>query len=112
LPHAKARADIAKLQKEIEAAGPLMTMLTPRPAWIHQVDWRLKVRHAALRAAIDILLDGPEAVKRTQDPCGDGPFSYQPLPDGGFVLSSALWEDENGKRGKDRVSLTVGQKPK
>jgi hypothetical protein len=110
--YAEAYAAITKLVEEVEAAGPLTVMLVPRPLWIVHVDWRLKVRHAALRAAIDVLLDGPEAVKRTQDPCGDGPFSYEALPDGAFVLTSALREAENGKPGKKRVSLTVGQTPK
>jgi hypothetical protein len=75
---------------------------------------RLKIRHTALLAAIDVLLEGPEAINRTLDPSADGPFAWQPLPDGGFALISAWPDDETGKGGEggdSYVSLTIGRQP-
>ena len=80
--------------------------------WMIDARYRLQVRHAALLVAIDVLVDGPAAVERTQDPCGDGPFAYRVLP-GGFELVSALSAKciESDCDGSGRVRLRVGRAP-
>ena len=48
-----------------------------------------EAREAMLRTAVDVVLNGPDAAKRSHDPFGDGPFEYRRLPSG-FELRSRL----------------------
>lgn len=49
----------------------------------------VRTQQALLRTAIAIRLDGKEAVSKSRDPGGEGPFEYEPMGDG-FVLRSRL----------------------
>ena len=60
-----------------------------------------------LQAAIAVVTDGREALKKHKDPFGDGPFEYKALQDGGFELKSKVKIPEKGP-----VTLTVGRTPK
>ncbi len=59
-------------------------------------------RHALLRAAVDVVKRGKDAVRDHPDPFGQGPFQYMPF-DGGFELRSQ-WQYAP----KKWLSLTVG----
>ncbi|MEO6436959.1 MAG: hypothetical protein ABIP55_14530 [Tepidisphaeraceae bacterium] len=61
-----------------------------------------EAHEAMLRTAIDVVVNGPEAVKRSRDPFGTGSFTYRALP-GGFELTSKL-----KARGGRPVTLQVG----
>lgn len=114
LPREEAYAEATALRAKAKAAAPLVAELVPDPKLFIYRDARVRVRQAALRAAIDVLREGPKAVNGTQDPCGDGPFSYKPLPNGGFTLISALPIDTAHGCSDDvdgYVSLTVGRLP-
>ncbi len=63
------------------------------------------VRRNLLRAAIEIVQHGPESVKQTVDPGGNGPFTYRATADG-FELRSEL-KDASGTL----VTLIVGKAP-
>ena len=57
------------------------------------------------RAAINVVQGGPEKVKETMDPFGDGPFEYRAF-DGGFELKSKF------KYKDQQFTLTVGRETK
>jgi len=59
-------------------------------------------RHTLLRAGIDVVKRGRDALADHPDPFGEGPFAYEPF-DGGFRLRS-----ERTYADKKWVSLTVG----
>ncbi len=64
---------------------------------------RADARLALLKAAIAVVQHGPDAMKETKDPFGDGPFEYK-ATDGGFELKSKLlFRDQP-------VTLAVGKK--
>ena len=70
---------------------------------VRQAEDRLFVRRALRKAALAILIDGPDAAKIQRDPFGDGPFEYIPF-NGGFELRSKF-------KAQDKpVSLTVGRR--
>jgi len=67
-----------------------------------------EARLALLKAAIAVVRDGPETIKKYPDPFGQGPFTYRKL-EHGFELTSKLSDpDQNGKP----LTLTVGTPPK
>jgi hypothetical protein len=71
---------------------------------VRRAQARMDVRRALLSTALDILQDGPGALKNHPVPVVGGPFEYVPF-DGGFELRSAL-------KGRDDqpVTLTVGHR--
>ena len=58
-------------------------------------------------AAVDVALDGKDALTQHAGPFGGGPFQYKPLETGGFELKSRLTVPKKGP-----VTLTVGTPPK
>ena len=91
--------------KELEVAkdNPVFKLLFPAVAHVRRAEARYQVRQALRKAALAILIDGPDAAKAQRDPCGDGPFEYVPF-DGGFELRSKF------KAQDKQVSLTVGRR--
>jgi hypothetical protein len=79
---------------------------------------RAEVRRALLLAAIDIQLEGPDALKKHPDPVVGGPFEYAPF-EGGFELRSN-WNLSDQLRSKWKLdqafakplTLVVGQRGK
>ncbi len=91
--------------KELEVAkdNPVFKLLFPAVAHVRRAEARYQVRQALRKAALAILIDGPDAAKAQRDPFGDGPFEYVPF-DGGFELRSKF------KAQDKQVSLTVGRR--
>ena len=69
------------------ADNPVSKLLFPAVRMVRQAEDRLFVRRAAVKAALAILINGPDAAKNQRDPFGDGPFEYLPF-NGGFELRS------------------------
>ena len=65
-----------------------------------------QAQHAMLKAAIAFRLGGQTELEKAPDLFGEGPFAFESLPDGGFVLRSKLLK--NGKP----VTLMAGKSPK
>jgi hypothetical protein len=85
------------------ADNPVSKLLFPAVNHVRQAEDRLRTRRALRKAALAILIDGPDAAKTQRDPFGDGPFEYIPF-DGGFELRSKF-------KAQDKpVSLTVGRR--
>jgi hypothetical protein len=85
------------------ADNPVSKLLFPAVNHVRQAEDRFRARRAMRKAALAILIDGPDAAKTQRDPFGDGPFDYMPF-DGGFELRSKL------KAQDKQVSLTVGRR--
>jgi hypothetical protein len=85
------------------ADNPVSKLLFPAVNHVRQSEDRLRTRRALRKAALAILVDGPDAAKPQRDPFGDGPFEYMPF-DGGFELRSKF------KAQDKQVSLTVGRR--
>ena len=65
-----------------------------------------ETRMAMLRAAIDMVIHGRQALKNHKEPHVDGPFEYRPLGKDAFELKSKLVIPERAP-----VTLTVGKLP-
>jgi hypothetical protein len=85
------------------AANPFAAIVAPSFKRSRETFAVAEAKQAMLRAAIDVILSGPDAVAKSRDPFGTGPFEYRETP-GGFELKSAL-----ATRGKNAV-LIVGRK--
>jgi hypothetical protein len=85
--------------------NPVAAVFTPGLGKCRWAAARHEARSALWKAALAILVDGPDAAKMHRDPFGDGPFDYTPF-EGGFELRSKL-------RHQDKpVALMVGQRKK
>jgi hypothetical protein len=94
----KAYEQLHKKEKD----NPVSKLLFPAVQAVRQAEDRLLTRRALFKAALAILIEGPDAAKSQRDPFGDGPFEYLPF-DGGFELKSKF-------KAQDKpVSLTVGR---
>lgn len=102
-------AVLQDFNNRIEKAPP------PTYACLHPLAraWSLyaadQMRRAMLRAAIAVVLNGPDALKTIKDPIDGDPFDYEALPDGGFRLTSKCVLVVPGK---EFTTLTVGRTPK
>ena len=85
------------------AGNPVSHLLFPAVNHVRQAEDRLLTRRALRKAALAILIDGPDTAKSQRDPFGDGPFEYIPF-EGGFELRSKF------KAQDKQVSLTVGRR--
>jgi hypothetical protein len=83
--------------------NPIFKLLFPAVSRVRRAEARLQARQALRKAALAILIDGPDAAKTQRDPFGDGPFEYAPF-DGGFELKSKFKVEDKP------VSLTVGRR--
>jgi hypothetical protein len=83
--------------------NPFSANLLPAIDKVMEAQDRTRARWALFDAAIKVVGDGPDAVAKTRDPFGDGPFVYHKT-EGGFELQSQL--KSLGKA----VSVMVGQK--
>ncbi len=85
------------------ADNPVSKLLFPAVNHVRQAEDRFNARRAMRKAALAILIDGPDAAKNQRDPFGDGPFEYIPF-EGGFELRSKF------KAQDKQASLTVGRR--
>jgi hypothetical protein len=87
--------------RERMKSKPLAAILLPAVGKFMSAIYQREAKQAMLLAALRIVEQGPDAVKETRDPFGDGPFEYQASSEG-FELRSKLMHE-----GKP-VSLTIG----
>jgi hypothetical protein len=87
--------------KQAKAANPLSGYVLPNIGRLVPTERRIQTQRALFKAALAIVQGGPEKLKGSQDPYGDGPFEYRAL-DKGFELRSRLVV-----RGQP-LTLTVG----
>jgi RNA polymerase sigma factor (sigma-70 family) len=90
------------------AGNPVFQLFAPV---LHNIRWRqaqMDIRRALLLAAVAVVLDGKDALKKHPDPVAGGAFEYVAF-EGGFELRSG-WKLD--KRFDQRVVLTVGRRGK
>jgi hypothetical protein len=102
LPAKEFDAEYPAYYKKAAAANPAAGLLMPAMQNVAAAERRNLTQRALFRAAINIVKGGPEKVKETMDPFGDGPFEYRAI-EGGFELKSKF------KFKGQPVTLTVGQ---
>jgi hypothetical protein len=98
--------------------NPVVGLLFPALPRVRVLKMRADIRRALLAAAIDIQLDGKDALKKHPDPVVGGLFEYVPFK-GGFELRSK-WKLDEELRTKWKlpeslvtpVTLTVGRREK
>jgi len=90
-------------EQKVERTNPLVRQFLPALHRIRYWEAEAQTRLAMLMAAIDVVLDGKDALTKHTDPFGDGPFQYKPLENGGFELRSKLAVPKEGP-----LTLTVG----
>jgi hypothetical protein len=85
------------------ADSPTAAAILPALDKIMAAHRRAAVRLALFRTAVAVVQGGPDKVKESKDPSGDGPFEYK-ATDGGFELKSKLTIKDQP------VTLVVGKK--
>jgi hypothetical protein len=103
LPPDQFDEEVGAMVKGQAKDNPVFKLFFPAVSNVRRAEARLQARLALRKAALAILIDGPDAVKTQRDPFGDGPFDFEPF-DGGFVLRSKF------KAQDKQVSLTVGRR--
>jgi hypothetical protein len=100
------------------SGNPVFRMIYPSVHKVRMAQARAEVRSALLATALDVQLDGRDALKNHADPVAGGTFEYSTF-EGGFELRSP-WKVDDALRAKwqldDRLSkpitLTVGLRGK
>jgi hypothetical protein len=94
------------------AGNPVFKLFTPGIIKTRQAQARADIRRALLAAAIDVQLDGRDALKNHPDPVIGGPFEYREFQ-GWFELRSK-WRLGSRPLYRDDapLTLTVGQRGK
>jgi hypothetical protein len=88
LPEDKWRAALSNWQDQVRDSDALSRNFPPNLEYVRNGLGRCAMRPALLEAAIEVVRAGPDAVQKTRDPAGDGPFGYDKT-EGGFILSSS-----------------------
>ena len=95
-----------ELEARKQAGNPVFKTFFPAVSNMRLSQARADVRRALLAAALDVQLDGPDALKNHPDPVVGGPFEYVAF-EGGFELRSKFkppddkpWVLIVGRRGK------------
>ena len=104
LPLAQFETEFERETKR-QAGNPVFKVFFPALSKVRRAQARADVRHALLPAAIDVRLNGRDAVKSHTDPVAGGPLQYADFP-GGFELRSNFKQDEKP------ITLTVGLRGK
>jgi hypothetical protein len=84
-------------------ANPLTSFILPPMDAIMARERRYHAQVAMFKAALGVVQRGPDTLKHSIDPFGNGPFEYQVL-ENGFELKSSLRYQEKP------VTLTIGRK--
>jgi hypothetical protein len=91
---------------EVEATklmfNPFVKTLAPTMKRVHMSFVALRAKQALLDTAIAVVNTGPDAVKQSKDPAGDGPFEYVANSIGFTLTSKATYNDDQA------VTLRVG----
>ena len=85
------------------AVNPLADQILPMTDAMVATERRTVTRLTLFKAAVAVVLGGPDKLKDIHDPFGDGPFEYRAV-DKGFELTSKLVYREKP------VTLTLGQR--
>jgi len=95
-----------ELESSKRAGNPVFKTLFPSASSLRRSQARADVRRALLAAALDVQLEGPDALKNHPDPVTGGPFEMVAF-EGGFELRSKFkpaddkpWALIVGRRGK------------
>ena len=83
-------------------SNPVFHALFPAVEKVRRAQARAEVRRALLSAALDVQLEGRDALKKHPDPVVGGPLEYF-ASEGGFELRSTLKESDDKP-----VALRVG----
>jgi hypothetical protein len=102
LPFDQAGKEIESASKE-RAANPVFKSLFPSLVHCRQAQARADIRRALFAAAIDIQLNGHDALKNHPDPVAGVPFEMTPF-EGGFELRST-W-----KQPSKPIALAIGRR--
>ena len=88
----RAKAIEDKMKTDCPFAARFLFSALPRERYF---DAESEARIAMLKAAIAVVLEGPDRIKEFKDPYGDGPFEYSKLGEG-FELKSKLivWQNK------------------
>jgi hypothetical protein len=109
LPYAEFESQVKTFTEEMEKSqNPFVTKTIPSFIKARQREFRTLATLALVRAAVEYKLHGEEGLKRVNDPCGKGPFSFERFKfegvDRGFELKSAF------NLGKDQAVLIFVEK--
>ncbi|HKB04082.1 MAG TPA: hypothetical protein VKD90_17805 [Gemmataceae bacterium] len=88
--------------RKANADSPLAKAIMPAVDKVGAARRRAEARLAMFKAAIAVVQGGPDKVKETKDPFGDGPFEYRALDKGFELKSKLIFKDKP-------VTLTVGK---
>lgn len=96
-----------------ESSNPVFRRLIPAVRKVRESQARFDVRQELLRAALDVQLKGPDALREHSDPLTGKPFEYAAF-DGGFQLRFKFDEKLREKWSFDQkfdesLSLSVGR---
>lgn len=96
LPYGEYVAQVKPLEAEIQQSrNPLVSRIVP--VWLNSrtKEFRVQVMLAMVRAAVQYKLHGEQGLQSVNDPCGQGPFSFQRFVfqgvDRGFELKSPFY---------------------
>jgi hypothetical protein len=100
LPYREYESQVKAFVEEIEKSpNPFVAESTPAFIKARQRDFRILATLAMVRAAIEYKLHGEMGLKSVNDPCGEGPFTFQRFVfegvDRGFELKSDFNADKN-----------------
>jgi hypothetical protein len=93
LPYSQFDAQAQEFLAELkQSPNPLVAQTLPSCLKVRQREFKVQVRSAMLRAALEYKLNGEPGVLTVNDPCGEGPFAFQRFffegVDRGFQLKS------------------------
>jgi hypothetical protein len=88
--------------KKANAVNKAAAFILPNMAKISGMQRRTQAQLEMFKASLAIVEGGPDKIKETKDPFGDGPFTYRPLGHGFELKSKLLFNDQP-------VTLTVGK---
>jgi hypothetical protein len=97
------------LQEKMNTDCPFVGrfLFGPLPS-LRYFDAESEARAAMLKAAIAVVLDGPDRLKEFKDPFGDGPFEYSKVGSGFELKSKFIFPGQNEPK---PVTLTVPAPP-
>ena len=90
-----------ELEERKQAGNPVFKTFFPAVSRMRRSQARADVRRALLATALDVQLDGPDALKNHPDPVVGGPFERVAF-EGGFELRSKFNADGRQTVGADR----------
>jgi hypothetical protein len=89
MPREEFEAKYPEFKKKVKAENLLASHLLSSVEKMLAAQHRNQTQIALLRAAVAVVRDGPDKIKDSKDPFGDGPFEYR-ARDKGFELKSKL----------------------